>query len=172
MQNLILTGFMGTGKTTVGRLVAERLGRSLIDTDEQIEQESGRAISEIFATGGEAVFRGLERQTVRDLSARQDLVVTGGGGIVLDPDNVTDLSRSGVLICLQARPEVILERVAAQDHRPLLEGGEKYENIMRLLRKRQAVYDALPWGIDTSNLSPEQVADKVVEVYHAAIPST
>ena len=163
--NLVLTGFMGTGKTTVGRLVAARLGLELVDTDAWIEQETGRVIADIFAEDGEAFFRGLERRAVETLCARRGLVITGGGGIVLDPKNVRAFVASGILVCLQARPDVVLARVAAQDHRPLLEGGEKAEKIRRLLASRQAVYDALPNQVDTSDCSIEQVADRVVELY-------
>ena len=165
--NLILTGFMGTGKTTVGRLSAARLGFGLVDTDAWIERETGRLIAAIFEEDGEAFFRGLERKTVTELCARQGLVITGGGGIVLDPGNVRAFAASGILVCLQARPEVVLARVAAQDHRPLLEGGEKAEKIRRLLADRQVVYDALPNQVDTSDCSIEQVADQVVELYQS-----
>ena len=166
-KNIVLVGFMGTGKTTVGRILARRLERELVDTDEWIEQHSGRVISEIFETDGEAFFRGLEREAVCALAGKTDLIITGGGGIVLDPENVADFQRGGLLVCLKADPDEVLRRVEAQSHRPLLEQGDKRDRILKLLETRKPVYDAIACSVDTTGLDEEQVADAVMEQFQA-----
>lgn len=156
---------MGTGKSATGRILSRRLERPLIDMDGLIEERTGRRISEIFAQDGEPHFRQLEREVVQELAARQNLVIAAGGGVVLNPDNMRDFSRTGVVICLRSSPNGILRRVGAESHRPLLERGDKGQRILALLKARQPYYDAIPQQVDTSHLSPEKVADRVVEIY-------
>lgn len=159
---------MGTGKSSVGRLVAVALKRPFIDTDHLIEEREGRPVSEIFADRGEAYFRERERSVIAEEAARRGAVITVGGGAVLDPDNVTALKKSGLLICLQASTEVILERVGAESHRPLLEDGDKGERIRSLLESRKPFYDALPYQVDTTRLTQEETAHKVLDLYRVA----
>ena len=166
--NIVLVGFMGTGKTATGRLVALRLERSLVDMDTVLEERIGRAITDIFARNGETHFRRLERNLVRELSERQNLVVTAGGGVVLNPDNIRDFSRTGVVICLKASPAALLQRVRAETHRPLIQGGDKEGKILELLDSRRPLYDALPHQVDTTDLTPESAADRVIEIYRQA----
>ena len=161
-DNIVLVGFMGTGKTTVGRLVAGRLGMSFVDMDQAIEERAGRKISEIFAAEGEPYFRELERDAVKELSAKAGLVIATGGGVVLNHDNISDFSRSGTVVCLIADPRVILDRVSNESHRPLLEGGEKARKILTLLESRRKLYDSIPNRIDTTSITPAQVAEKVL----------
>lgn len=164
-KNIILVGFMGTGKTTVGRMVAERLGRPFLDMDTILEERAGKKISDIFAEDGEAHFRKLERDLVKELSRKQEQVIAPGGGIVLNPDNLHDFDQTGMVICLLAEPETILERVGKESHRPLLETGDKARAITDLLEKRQPLYNAIPQQIDTTHLSAAQVADRVIELF-------
>ncbi len=131
-RNIVLVGFMGTGKTTVGRLLSKQTGMPLVDMDSMIEERAGKAITKIFAEDGEAHFRTLERAIVRELSAKGGQVVSTGGGIVLDPDNIPDYEKSGLVVCLLASAETILERVRHDDTRPLL-AGDKQEKILQIL---------------------------------------
>ncbi len=169
-KNIILVGFMGTGKSATARIVAKRSGRTFVDMDAVIEQRTGRKISDIFRKDGETRFREMERELVKELSAQENQVVATGGGVVLNPDNIADFSRTGVVICLKATPAVILERVGSHSHRPLLEDGEKKERILRLLDARRAMYDAVPHQIDTSRMTPEAAADGVMEICRNAAP--
>ena len=165
--NIVLFGFMGTGKTTVGRLLSRRLGFSLVDMDEIIESREGRPISRIFADNGEPYFRERERALVVELATKNGQVVATGGGVVLNPDNVADFSRSGLAVCLKASPEAILARVLRETHRPLLEEGDKARRILKLLAARRALYDAVPLGVDTSGLTPDEVADRILAWWEA-----
>lgn len=163
--NIVLFGFMGTGKSVTGRLVAEALNRSFIDMDTVIEERAGKKISAIFAEEGEAHFRSLERALVQELSAQDNLVIATGGGVVLNPDNVADFQRTGLVVCLHADPEIILKRVAKDAHRPLLEQPDKAEAVRTLLANRQALYQSLPNGIDTNTHTAQDTADAVLALY-------
>jgi len=160
--NIVLVGFMGSGKSTVGRLLAERLGRPFVDMDEEIERREGRPIPEIFARDGEAAFRRLERALVRELAARSGLVIAAGGGVVVDPENVTDFGRTGLVACLAVSPATVLARVGQDPHRPLLQGGDPLARIVALLEKRRALYGAIPFRVDTDGLAPGAVAERVL----------
>ncbi len=162
-KNIILVGFMGTGKSVTGQIVASRLHREFIDMDHVIEERAGKKISEIFADEGEARFRALERSLVQELSQRENLVIATGGGVVLNPDNIADFSRTGTVICLHANPDIILKRVSQQQHRPLLEGDDdKARKIRDLLEKREALYKAIPLQIDTDNHTARDSAEEVI----------
>lgn len=163
-MNVVLMGFMGTGKTAVGERLAARLGYRLVDMDEVIEESEDRSIAEIFAADGEKYFRGLERGLVRELANEDGLVVSTGGGLVLDPRNVDDFAASGVAVCLKAHPETILERVAGEGHRPLLEDGEKAERIRSILEQRREHYARVPHQIETDGLSIDEVADEILRL--------
>jgi shikimate kinase len=171
-SNIILVGFMGTGKSATGRIISRRLERVLIDMDAMIEEREGRTIAQIFAQDGEPHFRALERALVQELSQRRNLVIAAGGGVVLDPENIRDFSRTGVVICLQSSSGAILRRVGGQKHRPLLETDDKAKRIVELLELRKPFYDALPHRIDTSHLSPEVTAERVVEIYEQAVKAS
>jgi shikimate kinase len=164
--SIFLAGFMGTGKTTVGRLLAERLGRPFVDMDDRIEARAGKTISAIFAEEGESAFRALEREIVAELAGRRGIVAAAGGGAVMDPANTAALLRAGLLVCLWARPDVIWERVRAQTHRPLLESGDdKRRAVLELLEKRSPVYHSLPVRVDTSDLTPAEVVERILHIY-------
>ena len=163
--NLVLVGFMGVGKSAVGRELARRLDRPLLDMDEEIERRTGQTIADIFAQHGEPAFRALERDLARELSGREDLVIACGGGVVLQPDNLADLSRSGLVFCLTASEEAILDRVARTHHRPLLAGEDRSRRVRELLAKRRPLYAAIPLQIDTTQLAPTEVADLILAEY-------
>ena len=125
---------------------------------------SGKSIPRIFAEDGEPHFRAAERDLVTELSARSGLVIAAGGGVVLDPDNISDFTRSGLVICLCATPESILDRVRHDTNRPLL-AGSKMEKIKQILTTRRALYNAIPNQIDTTSLTLEQVVQEIRTLY-------
>lgn len=163
-RNIVLVGFMGTGKTTVGQLLSKQTGMPLVDMDSMIEERAGKAISKIFAEDGETHFRSLERAIVRDLSTRSGQIVSTGGGIVLDPDNIPDYEKGGLVVCLLASAETILERVRHDDTRPLL-AGDKQEKILQILKTRRPLYEAIAHKIDTDGLNPEAIAAQIAALY-------
>ncbi len=155
--NVILVGFMGTGKTTVGRALAEALGRPFVDMDVELERRAGKAVSRIFAEDGEPAFRRMERALAAELARRDSLVVAAGGGIVLDPANLRELSAAGRVFCLQAEPAEILRRVSGSRERPLLEAGAKAERIRALLQARRALYASIPDQVRTDGRTPDDI---------------
>jgi len=166
-ENLIITGFMGTGKTTVGRMVAERLNRPFVDTDVLIEERAGRSITCIFAEQGEAAFRQMEADACRELGARAGLVIATGGGMLLAPANRQLLEQSGRIVCLTAAAERVVERVAATGDRPLLAEPDPLEAARHILATRASLYASFAWQVDTSDLSPAEAAEAVLRLWRA-----
>jgi len=162
-QNIVITGFMGTGKTTVGRLLAGRLGRRFVDMDDLLVQRFGKPIAAVFAEEGEQTFRAAEADLCAELAAEQGLVIGTGGGALLNEASRAALGASGVLICLTAGEDEILRRLAAATDRPLLPGEEEERRarVRALLGVRRAAYGAIPYQIATDGLPPEAVADRV-----------
>lgn len=161
-MNVVLTGFMGTGKSTVGRLLAERTGRAFVDTDAIIEQRHG-PIPEIFATRGEGTFRRLEREVAAELADLDGLVIGTGGRLLLDPVNAEALGRTGRVFCLTATVDTILQRVAPDGRvagRPLLAGSDARERIIALLAERAEGYGRFE-QVPTDGRSPVEVADDI-----------
>ena len=138
--NLYLVGFMGTGKTTIGRAVAQRLGFTLLDSDHEIERQQGRSIAEIFATDGEPAFRSLERAYIEQGHPASRSVVSCGGGLVVPPGMLELLQERGVVICLHASIETILERTARHRHRPLLNVEDPEARVRALYAQREPIY--------------------------------
>jgi shikimate kinase len=168
-RNIILCGFMGTGKTTVGKLVAARLGWQFADTDQVIEARCGKPISAIFAEAGEAAFRQMERALCQEIAASwRGYVIATGGGMVLDATNRELLLRSGCLICLNLSAEHLARRLANKTDRPLLlnpPDGDLTAHIQRLLAARAEAYRAVPHQVDTTNLSPYAVSEAVLDIW-------
>ncbi len=156
---IYLIGFMGVGKSTVGRELSERLEYELIDTDELIEEKEGLSISSIFEKKGEAYFRSLETETVKELSSCDNIVVSCGGGIIKNEENVRLMKESGKVILLTATPEVIYERVKDSTARPLLEGRKSVEGISDLLDERKMLYERAY----TDKVSADRPVNEVVE---------
>lgn len=161
-RNIVLTGFMGTGKSTVGRIIAEQLGWRFVDADDEIEERFG-PIERIFALEGEGGFRSKERQVALDLAESERTVIATGGGMLLDSELAQRFSASGVIFCLRAEPDAILERVLAdvQVTRPLLDGDDPAARIRELLRDRERAYAAFT-QVSTDEKSPTQVADEII----------
>jgi shikimate kinase len=165
---IFLTGFMGTGKTKIGRLLAQRLGRAFIDTDHLIEERVGQSIPQIFAAQGEAAFRQLEHQCLAEAASRPKVVVALGGGAIAQERNWELLGRAGgVVVCLQASVDTILERVSRKEDRPLLAGlnpEEKRAKIERLLAERAPFYSRADIQFHTSDhLDPETTALRLAQ---------
>ena len=169
LPNLVLIGFMATGKTTIGRRCAAALAYPFRDTDSWIEEREGRPVRDIFAASGEARFRAIEREAVRALSAEAPIVLSTGGGVPLDPINVGALRENGVLVLLTASPETILVRTGDRATRPLLAAVEDpLERIRELLRSRDGAYRAAAdFAVDSSELLPENAARLVLRGYRA-----
>lgn len=163
-RNIVLAGFMGTGKTAVGRLVAARLGRPFVDTDAEVEAAAGRTIATIFATDGEAAFRGLEAAACLRAAAIRGQVIAVGGGALLDPRSRAALEASGLLICLTAPLDEIVRRVGLDASRPLAGGRDQLE---RLYASRAAVYASLPYQVDTAGKNPAEVAGEIIELWRS-----
>jgi len=168
IQNLALVGFMGTGKSAVGRLAAESLRFEFVDTDELIETECGMSIEEIFEKQGEAVFRQLEREAVIKLGQRQKTVIAAGGGLIIDPANLASLKTHALVICLWATPEIIWERVQHQTHRPLLRTDDPLGKIRELFAVRDPLYRQADVLIQTGLRSPREVAQQVLHQFQLA----
>ena len=162
-NNVILTGFMGTGKTSLGKLLATKLGRPFVDIDKKIESEQQLSIPKIFEQFGEEHFRALEKSAVRELSEKRGLVIATGGGTVKDAENLRLLKSSGVVICLTTSPEEIYSRTMRRGERPVLDGGgsERLETIKRLLAERKEFYDRADYQVDTTDWSPIQIIDSI-----------
>ena len=163
MRNIYLTGFMGTGKTSVGREIALNLGLKFIDLDELIVKKEGRSINDVFNSSGEPYFRKVEKETLTEVSRGIGQVVSCGGGIVIDPENIAIMKQSGRFIALFARPEVIFERVKKETHRPLLNTADPLARIKELLAIRKPYYDQAEFLIDTSDISILKVVQKILD---------
>ena len=166
-RNLILTGFMGTGKSAVGQLVAERLGRDFMDTDRLIETRTGRSIPDLFAQEGEAHFRALEAEVCRELSARRGLVIATGGWTLGTPANRAALEASGLVVCLSAEVPALLQRLGAPEGRPKLQDPAWQARLVSLLTERQATYLSFPLRVDTTRRSVAQTAEAVLALWAA-----
>ena len=158
-RNVVLTGFMGTGKTTVGRLLAARLDYEFVDTDEVIVGRYGE-IADIFRTRGEDAFRQIERELAAELTVRERLVISTGGRMMLDPDNVAALGSSGRVFCLVATPDEIFDRIsnnASSIERPLLAVADPRQRIAELLSERSVAYRRV-LQVSTDGIEPDDVA--------------
>lgn len=161
MRTIVLMGFMGTGKSEIGRRLAKRLGRSFVDTDHLIEQRAGKTVKQIFADDGEPAFRALERTTVAEVAARAGGVVAVGGGAVLDPRNVAALRTRGVLVHLTASPDVIRARVGDAASRPVL-AGRSPAAVEALMEERRSAYEAAAdVTVDTSDRTVDEVVEEI-----------
>lgn len=161
-MKIVLTGFMGTGKSVVGRRLAERLALPFLDLDDAIEQAAGMTIPEIFAREAESGFRQRERDCIARMATRTDCVIAAGGGAVLDPENVRILKAGATLVCLVAEPAVIAERLGSDTSRPLMVGPDRLTRIRDLLDQRAPAYAQADLAIETSGLAVEEVVDRIM----------
>ena len=162
--NITLTGFMGSGKSTVGWIVARLLDRPFVDMDSEIEQRAGKTIAHIFAQEGEAAFRRMEADLCRELAAQSGLVIATGGGALTFEENRRALAQSGLLICLDVTAEQVIQRLEGRDDRPLLAGEDRRRRIEELLSRRMAAYAAISIHIRTDGLTADEVAEEVIRL--------
>lgn len=166
MKNIVLIGFMGSGKTEVGRKLAERLGYTFIDTDKVIEDKAGKSVTDIFKEYGESYFRELEAKFVKNLSNIKGYVISTGGGIVVNRENILSFKKYGFLICwLKASPETIYNRVKNQTHRPLINVENPLNEIKRLLAIREGLYAEADISVDTNGMEAGKIVDIIVDAY-------
>jgi shikimate kinase / 3-dehydroquinate synthase len=163
-RNIVLTGFMGTGRTSVGRTVAKKLAREFVDMDGVIEARAGKSIARIFAQDGEAAFRQMETLLCEELGARQRQVIATGGGALVNPANRALLKKNGAVVCLTCDVDEILRRASGNADLPLLAVADRRAEIKRLVQARREAYAAIPWQIDATQLSIEEVAARVIEI--------
>jgi shikimate kinase len=161
-NNIILVGFMATGKTTVGKMLAEKLHWSYVDTDILIEQRTGLSIPAIFEQQGEPYFRDIESEVIQNVIKNNHQVISTGGGIVLREQNIIMMKSNGLVVSLTATPEVIFARTKSDDYRPLLRVENPQQRIRELLEYRAPFYAKADFTIDTSNLTPQAVVDSVL----------
>jgi shikimate kinase len=165
MQNLVLVGYMGTGKSTVGKKLAKRLGMKFVDSDHEVERVTGLTINEIFKKFGEVRFRSEEKAAVRRLTRDSGQLIATGGGAVIDPENVEMLKETGFIVCLTAQPEVIYERVKRKKNRPLLQTDNPLDTIRQMLVARAPFYAKADATVDTSKMDLESVVAEVGRLY-------
>lgn len=163
--NLVLAGFMGTGKSAIGRILAEITGLEFYDLDCIVEQRAGRSIPEIFAAEGEAGFRRRESEAVAEIVDRRGFVLALGGGTLLCEANFAALDSAGIMVCLTAHPETIAARLRNDTTRPLLQAGDRVERLRQLLDERGKIYARIPRRVCTDGRSPTEVAAEVARIW-------
>lgn len=168
LRNLVLLGFMGTGKSALGRRVAGLAGRPFLEMDSELERRAGKPISKIFADEGEPAFRKMEGALAEEWGRRTGAVIACGGGVALRDENLRALEANGVLVCLTARPEVILERTSRSKKRPLLAGDDPAQRIRDLLAARAPAYAKVPLQIDTSDADLSALAERLLDAWARA----
>lgn len=163
-KNIFLVGFMGAGKSTVGRILAEKIGYRYVDADNLIENRIGKTITEIFAERGEEYFRELESETLDTISKNRRQVIATGGGVVIEDSNWDAMKSGGVIIYLKAPIATIWERIKDNTSRPLLQVDDPLEAATGLHEKRLPFYEKADIIIDTENLSPDGVASEIIKL--------
>ncbi len=162
--NIILIGFMGTGKTAIGKRLAQALGKQFIDTDKEIEKVTGMTISQIFNKHGEIRFRSEEKLAIQKACSGNNAVIATGGGSVIYDENIKTMRACGRIICLTARPEVIQARIKRKNNRPLLQRDKSIERITELLKEREVHYCKCAEGyFDTSDEEHEEVVGRILD---------
>lgn len=160
-RNIVLIGFMGTGKTTLGQQVAERLQWRFVDSDAWIEEQEAMRISEMFETKGESTFRTLETEALRTILRENQQVVATGGGAVLAPENRDIMLERAIVIALRADVATIVERVSQDSNRPLVQ-GDVHQKVSELMARREHAYDFAHVTIDTGKLSLTEATEQII----------
>lgn len=161
--NIILIGFMGTGKTAVGKRLASILNMNFYDTDQEIEKVTGMSINQLFQKHGEIRLKSEEALIIKKLTKLTNSIIATGGGIILDRNNIELLKQTGTLICLTADPEIIYERVKRRNTRPLLrKGDDLHRNIIQLMDERQDFYKSADKTIDTTKLDFDEIINEIL----------
>ncbi len=164
MKNIVLIGFMGTGKTTIATQLANKLGMRYVSTDGLIEKREKRTINEMFTKEGEDYFRDVESEVIREVSGTDGQVIDTGGGVVIRENNLADLKSTGVVICLTADEDTIMARTKKYKHRPLLNVEDPKLKIRTLLAKRTPLYAKADHCIDTGKFTIRQVVEEIIRI--------
>jgi len=167
MKNIVLVGFMGTGKSVVGKRLAKELKMRFISTDDIIEDMEKRPIAEIFAKSGEPYFRKVEKEVISQAADSENVVIAAGGGAVLDEENIAILKKKGIVVCLNAAPEAVYERTKKHKHRPLLNVDDPVSKIKELMDKRAPYYAKADYQINTSGMSVPEVVKEIIKITNA-----
>lgn len=162
-KNLVLIGFMGAGKSAVGRALAARLKQDFVDLDVVIEEREKRPIAQIFQDSTEAYFRQAEKAAVKEFCQKENQVIACGGGVVLDKGNMENLKQKGIIFYLKTDPEAILQRTKDYPHRPLLNAADPEKKIEELLIARRPFYEQADFIVDTSKKSIDQVVEEILK---------
>jgi shikimate kinase len=163
MKNIALIGLMGSGKSTVGKLLAQNLNLSFVDSDEEIEKKQNLKITEIFSLKGEDFFRQLETQTLKELCQQTNLLISTGGGAVQKKENLDTLKKFCTIIYLKASPEIIFERIKNDSSRPLLQNENPLQTLKLLLEKREDNYKKADIIIDTNNKTIDEILKEIIK---------
>jgi len=171
MKNIVLTGFMGTGKTAVGKKLSRLLNMELVDVDTEIEKSQKMTVNDIFKNFGEPRFREVETEMVKKLSGKENIIISTGGGAVLKQENMDILRGKGIIVCLIAKPETILRRTSHNSNRPLLHVENPFGKINELLNFRKPFYEKADIMIDTEGKTPIQIAEEIIEKIKVKVKS-
>lgn len=155
---------MGTGKTTIGKIIADRLNLCFFEIDEEIEKQEKQTINEIFSTKGEQYFRKLETEALKKISEKENFVVSCGGGLICNKNNLKILKETGKIFNLSASSATIYERIKNERNRPLLNVANPLEKIEQLMKKRTPYYKESDYEINTESMLPKEVANKIIEI--------
>jgi shikimate kinase len=169
MKNIVLTGFMGSGKTAVGRILSERLNVEFVDMDDLIEKEQEMSIREIFSRFGEKRFRELEKEMAGRVSQEKNQVIATGGGVVLSSENMANLRKDGIIIWLVVSPEAVLKRTQSDGSRPLLQVNSPEKKIKELLEFREPFYAKADFKVETSDCSIDEVAGQILDFIRSEV---
>ncbi len=164
-SNIVLVGFMGTGKTAVGKRLAAILNKKFYDTDHEIEKVTGLNIQQILRKHGEKRFQSEEDLAIKRLARKENSVIAIGGGVVLDSENTKFLTENGIIICLTAEPEVVYERVKRRNSRPLLKKVTTYDSITEMMVQRDDLNKYADFHVDTSNLEFQEIIEQIIKIY-------
>ena len=166
-KNIVLVGLSGSGKTTLGKLLNNIYNDfSYVDTDEIIVEREKRTINDIFATDGESYFRKIETEVTKEISAKTDMIISTGGGIVLNTDNIVQLKKNGVLFYLKTSPDCLIKRLQGDSARPLLKVDNIKEKLESMLKVRASLYEKADYTIETDNLSVQETVDEIARIYN------
>ena len=165
MKNIVLAGFMGTGKTTVGSLISQELNMEYVNTDDLIEKKEGMSINDIFSKKGKRHFRQVESEVIKEVSQKDNSLIDAGGGVVINQLNVNNLKQKGIIFCLSAQPEEILKRTKRYSHRPLLNVADPLVEIKKILKNRTGYYKRADYQIETTGKTADEVSKEIIKTY-------
>ena len=169
-KNIFLIGFMGAGKTTVGRALAKNLGRDFVDLDEYLEKKLGITVPRIFSRYGECFFRDTESEALLSVSKKNRQVIATGGGVVLRDENWELMKKRGITVYLKTSPEILWNRIKDNTSRPLLQVENPYKKLLELLSKRNALYEKADFTVDTVNVSPQNIVEEIEKIIGSVSP--